>query len=64
MRHFANRQKTARVANLPETLTRLGRSTQLVSVRYQDQVRSRRVVEIAEALSELGTGAIIERRTL
>lgn len=51
MRHFAGHQ-TARVANLPETMARLGHSTQTASLRYQGQV-SGRAVEVAEALSAL-----------
>lgn len=51
MRHFAGHQ-TARVANLPETMARLGHSTQAASLRYQGQV-SGRAVEVAEALSAL-----------
>lgn len=49
MRHFAGHQ-TARVANMPETMARLGHSTQSASLRYQGQV-SGRDVEIAIALS-------------
>jgi integrase len=56
LRHFAGHQ-TARVANLPETMARLGHSTQTASLRYQGQV-SGRDVEIAEALSALATGKI------
>ncbi|MEZ0384794.1 tyrosine-type recombinase/integrase [Mycobacterium sp. pW045] len=51
MRHFAGHQ-TARVANLPETMKRLGHSTSTASLRYQGQV-SGRDVEIAAALSAL-----------
>lgn len=51
MRHFAGHQ-TPRVANLPETMARLGHSTQTASLRYQGQV-SGRDAEIAEALSAL-----------
>ncbi|SIJ03698.1 phage integrase family protein [Mycobacteroides abscessus subsp. bolletii] len=51
MRHFAGHQ-TARVANLPETMARLGHSTQTASLRYQGQV-SGRAVEIADQLSAL-----------
>jgi integrase len=51
LRHFAGHQ-TARVANLPETMARLGHSTSSASLRYQGQV-SGRDVEIAEALSAL-----------
>lgn len=53
LRHFAGHQ-TARVANLPETMARLGHSTQAASLRYQGQV-SGRAVEVAEALSALAT---------
>jgi len=53
LRHFAGHQ-TARVANLPETMARLGHSTQAASLRYQGQV-SGRDVEIAVALSALAT---------
>jgi integrase len=53
LRHFAGHQ-TARVANLPETMARLGHSTQAASLRYQGQV-SGRAAEIAEALSALAT---------
>jgi integrase len=56
LRHFAGHQ-TARVANLPETMARLGHSTQAASLRYQGQV-SGRAAEIAEALSGLATGKI------
>ncbi len=62
MRHFAGHQ-TARVANLPETMARLGHSTQTASLRHQGQV-SGRAVEIAQALSELATTEIIEKQTL
>ena len=51
LRHFAGHQ-TARVANLPETMKRLGHSTSTASLRYQGQV-SGRDVEIADALSAL-----------
>lgn len=51
MRHFAGHQ-TARVAKLPETMARLGHSTQTASLRCQGQV-SGRAVEVAEALSAL-----------
>lgn len=51
MRHFAGHQ-TARVANLPETMKRLGHSTSTASLRYQGEV-SGRDVEIADALSAL-----------
>jgi integrase len=51
LRHFAGTQ-TARVANLVETMTRLGHSTSKASLKYQQQV-SGRDVEIAEALSKL-----------
>lgn len=53
LRHFAGHQ-TARVVNLPETMARLGHSTQAASLRYQGQV-SGRAAEIAEALSALAT---------
>jgi integrase len=56
MRHFAGHQ-TARVANLPETMARLGHSTSTASLRYQGQV-SGRDVEVADALSALATGKI------
>ena len=45
---------TAQVANLVETMDRLGHSTPNASLRYQSQVNGR-AVEIAEALSELAT---------
>ena len=48
LRHFAGHQ-TARVANLPETMARLGHSTSSASLRYQGQV-SGRDVEIANQL--------------
>lgn len=51
MRHFAGHQ-TARFANLPETMARLGHSTQSASLRYQGAV-SGRDVEIAASLSAL-----------
>jgi len=51
LRHFAGTQ-TARVANLVETMTRLGHATSKASLMYQQQV-SGRDVEIAEALSKL-----------
>ena len=51
LRHFSGSQ-TARVANLPETMARLGHSTAKASLMYQQQV-SGRDVEIAEALSKL-----------
>jgi integrase len=54
LRHFAGTQ-TARVANLVETMTRLGHSTSKASLMYQQQV-SGRDVEIAEALSKLANG--------
>ena len=53
MRHFAGHQ-TARVANPPETIKRLGHSTSTASLRYQGEV-SGRAVEIADALSALAT---------
>ena len=56
LRHFAG-TTTAQVANLPETMARLGHSTHAASLRYQGQV-SGRDVEIAEALSALATGTI------
>jgi integrase len=49
LRHFAGTM-TAQVANLVETMERLGHSTPAASLRYQGQV-SGRAVEIAEALS-------------
>lgn len=55
MRHFSGHQ-TARVANLPETMSRLGHSTSTASLRYQGQV-SGRAVEIADALSDLANNA-------
>jgi integrase len=51
LRHFAG-STTARVANLPETMARLGHSTAKASLLYQQQV-SGRDVEIAVALSKL-----------
>ena len=56
LRHF-NGTMTAQVANLPETMGRLGHSTAKASLLYQGQV-SGRDVEIAEALSALATGEI------
>lgn len=53
LRHFAGTQ-TARVANLVETMQRLGHSTAKASLIYQ-QVASGRPAEIAAALSELAT---------
>ena len=53
MRHFSGHQ-TARVANLPETMARLGHTTQSASLRYQGMV-SGRDVEIANQLSALAT---------
>jgi len=49
LRHFAGTM-TAQVANLVETMERLGHSTPTASLRYQNQVNGR-AVEIAEALS-------------
>ena len=54
LRHFSGSQ-TARVANLPETMARLGHSTAKASLMYQQQV-SGRDVEIAVALSKLAEG--------
>jgi integrase len=54
LRHFAGTQ-TVRVANLVETMTRLGHSTVKASLLYQQQV-SGRDVEIAAALSRLAEG--------
>lgn len=54
LRHFAGTM-TAQVANLAETMERLGHSTPDASLRYQSQVNGR-AVEIAEALSALATG--------
>ena len=51
LRHFSGHQ-TARVANLPETMSRLGHSSVGASLRYQGVV-SGRDVEIADALSAL-----------
>jgi integrase len=51
LRHFSGTQ-TARVANLVETMARLGHSTAKASLMYQQAV-SGRDVEIAEALSKL-----------
>jgi integrase len=51
LRHFAGTM-TARVANLPETMSRLGHSTHKASLIYQTAV-STRDVEIADALSAL-----------
>jgi integrase len=60
LRHFAGTQ-TARVANLVETMGRLGHSTVAASLLYQQQV-SGRDVEIAEALSRLAEGAVVPDR--
>jgi integrase len=60
LRHFAGTQ-TARVANLVETMGRLGHSTVAASLFYQQQV-SGRDVEIAEALSSLAEGAVVPDR--
>jgi hypothetical protein len=49
LRHFAGTM-TAQVANLVETMERLGHSTPAASPRYQNQLNGR-AVEIAEALS-------------
>jgi hypothetical protein len=46
---------TARVANLIETMDRLGHSTPNASLRYQSLVNGRRA-EIADALSALAVG--------
>lgn len=54
LRHFAGTQ-TARVANLVETMGRLGHSTVQASLIYQ-QIVSGRDAEVAEALSKLATG--------
>ncbi|OBB76802.1 site-specific integrase [Mycobacterium sp. 852014-52144_SCH5372336] len=51
LRHFAGTQ-TARVANLVETMQRLGHSTAKASLQYQQQVDGRDVI-IADALSKL-----------
>jgi len=51
LRHFAGTH-TARVANLVETMSRMGHSTAKASLLYQQQV-SGRDVEIAAALSQL-----------
>src|SRR6185295_4081558 len=53
LRHFAGTQ-TARVANLKETMDRLGHSTVKASLGYQAVV-SGRDAEVAEALSKLAT---------
>ncbi|WP_036429045.1 site-specific integrase [Mycobacterium sp. H4Y] len=53
LRHFAGHQ-TARVANLPETMARLGHSTAKASLIYQGAVDGRDG-EIAEALSALAS---------
>ncbi|HEY2502018.1 MAG TPA: site-specific integrase [Mycobacterium sp.] len=55
LRHFAG-TSTARVANLVETMARLGHSTAKASLIYQ-QVASGRDREVAEALSALAVGA-------
>jgi len=60
LRHFAGTQ-TARVANLVETMGRLGHSTVAASLLYQQRV-SGRDVEIAEALSRLAEGAVVPDR--
>jgi integrase len=54
LRHFAGTM-TARVANLVETMDRLGHSTPNASLRYQSLVNGR-AAEIAEALSALAVG--------
>lgn len=54
LRHFAGTM-TARVANLVETMDRLGHSTPNASLRYQSVVNGRRS-EIADALSALAVG--------
>ncbi len=51
LRHFAGTM-TARVANLPETMNRLGHTTHKASLIYQAAVSTRNI-EIAEALSAL-----------
>ena len=51
LRHFA-RTQTARVANLVETMGRLGHSPVSASLIYQ-QIASGRDAEVAEALSQL-----------
>lgn len=55
LRHFAGTQ-TARVANLKETMDRLGHSTVKASLIYQQAVDGRDH-EVAAALSKLATGA-------
>jgi hypothetical protein len=55
LRHFAG-TITARVANLPETMARIGHSTPKASLIYQQQV-SGRPAEIAAALSALAEDA-------
>jgi integrase len=54
LRHFAGTQ-TARVANLAESMARLGHSTVRASLIYQQSV-SGRDAEVAEALSKLAEG--------
>jgi integrase len=54
LRHFAGTM-TARVANLVETMDRLGHSTPNASLRYQSLVNGRRA-EIDDALSALAVG--------
>jgi integrase len=54
LRHFAGTQ-TARVANLPETMGRLGHSTAKASLIYQ-QIAQGRDAEVAVALSRLAGG--------
>ncbi|KLO42374.1 integrase [Mycobacterium nebraskense] len=56
LRHFAGTQ-TARVANLSESMARLGHSTVRASLIYQGLV-SGRDAEVAAALSELAKGAV------
>jgi integrase len=58
LRHFAGTH-TARVANLVETMGRMGHSTAKASLLYQQQV-SGRDVEIAAALSRLAEGSAAE----
>ncbi|OCB38764.1 integrase [Mycobacterium malmoense] len=55
LKHFAGTQ-TARVANLPETMARLGHRTQKASLVYQ-QVASGRDAQIAADLSKLAEGS-------
>lgn len=55
MRHFAGEQ-TARVANLVETMDRLGHTTQSASLRYQHVVSGRNI-EVTKGLSDLAAGS-------